>query len=103
MKRVLGAEYLDTAYFYYRDEYISITVAYRRKRTRDHVLYGAAFCHPSDQFNKKMGRAIAEGRMYKPSHKSYGSLKTLSNDTRFAVHDLILTDIEKYYPYGPEL
>lgn len=94
-------EYLDTSYYYYRDEYVDITIAYRRKRTRDHIIYGASFCHPIDQFSKKLGRKIAEGRMNKPTTNSCGEINVDKSASRFEVHDRILIHIESMYPHGP--
>lgn len=39
-----------------------VTVAYEKLAT-DTYKYALAFCHPHDNFNKKLGRAKAIGRM----------------------------------------
>lgn len=34
--------------------------------SQDHPLYGAAFCHPNDQFSKRVGRKMALARALAP-------------------------------------
>jgi len=39
------------------------TVAFREISNGDGVEYAYSFCHPSDNFNKTLGRIKAEGRL----------------------------------------
>lgn len=43
------------------------------------VLYAVAHCSPRDNYNKKIGRAIAEGRLYSENHVQ---MYTLPNNTQ---------------------
>jgi hypothetical protein len=82
--------YRETSYFYHRDGNYNVTFAY--KRGDNHVLFGAAFCNPKDQFSKAMGRKIAEGRL-----KSFADGIEIDPDsTRFQVHDMLVDALSKY-------
>jgi len=83
--------YRETSYFYHRDGLYDVTFAY--KRAEDHVVFGAAFCNPKDQFSKSMGRKVAEGRL------NVGpkiNVAISSDATRFQVHDLIVDSLSEY-------
>ena len=83
--------YREVSYFYHRDGNYNITFAYRR--AADHVLFGAAFCSPKDQFSKSMGRKIAEGRM-----NAVGDGVEIGEEhTRFQIHDLLVGALRKYH------
>lgn len=40
-----------------------ITIAYRQGTTHDGLDVAFSRCHPNDNYNKKVGRGICEGRM----------------------------------------
>ena len=83
--------YMETSYFYHRDGNYDVTFAY--KRSSDHVLFGAAFCNPKDQFSKSMGRKIAEGRM---ESAAVDSIAIDPESTRFQVHDMLVEALADY-------
>lgn len=83
--------YRETSYFYHRDGNYDITFAY--KRGKDHVLFGAAFCNPRDQFSKSMGRKIASGRM----NSHHDEISISPESTRFQVHDLLVDSLGEYH------
>jgi len=89
--------YRETSYFYHRDGSYDVTFAYQRGD--DHVLFGAAFCNPKDQFSKSMGRRIAEGRM---ASIAVEVIAISPENTRFQVHDM-LVDALNSYPPSPSL
>lgn len=90
-------------YAYFRDEKIGknrhrdITVAYTTEPVLDHtgtttwvVSFDYAICSPNDQFRKKTGRAIAEGRLVKTGGFSFFSdtneHSIIIDDIRAAIH-----------------
>ena len=86
-----------TSYFYAHVHGYAVTVAYKRTLDRSSVSFGAAFCRPSDRFQKRMGRQIAEGWM-----DAYGTTILLSNDmTRFDMHTAIVAALSMC-EYAPE-
>ena len=53
-----------------------ITVAYTEDPRPDNgYLYALAFCHEHDNYNKKIGRAKAGGRMKSPAHMQWCSAR----------------------------
>ena len=42
------------------------------------VLYAVAHCSPRDNYNKKIGRAVAEGRLYSENHVQMYTLPTIT-------------------------
>jgi len=42
------------------------------------VLYAVAHCSPRDNYNKKIGRAIAEGRLYSENHVQMYTLPAIT-------------------------
>jgi hypothetical protein len=89
--------YRETSYFYHRDGSYDVTFAYQR--ADDHVLFGAAFCNPKDQFSKSMGRRIAEGRM---GSIAVEAIPISPESTRFQVHDMLVSALSNY-PSSPSL
>ncbi len=89
--------YRETSYFYHRDGLYDVTFAY--KRAEDHVVCGAAFCNPKDQFSKSMGRMVAEGRLNVGPRIN---VAISSDATRFQVHDLLVEALSEY-PASPDL
>ena len=89
--------YRETSYFYHRDGNYDVTFAY--KRAEDHVVFGAAFCNPKDQFSKSMGRMVAEGRLNVGPRVN---VSINSDTTRFQVHDLLVDALHEY-PASPSL
>jgi hypothetical protein len=93
-----------TCYFYHRDGNYDVTVAYTRDPDNGGVFYGAAFCGPEDQFNKRMGRAIARGRMDLMSEAAdvedfWGEAPV----ARWQVHEFILKSLSDHaYGYIPD-
>ena len=86
-----------TSYFYHRNSDFNVTIAYQRLDDGS-AVYGAAFCRKGDQFSKRIGRRIAEGRMriYEP---------TVSNapTERWALHQQILDRLNfREFGYIPE-
>jgi len=55
-----------------------VTFAFKVRGNLTHV--GAAWCSPTDQFNRKLGRAIAEGRL--DADKCLWKLETAGCTTR---------------------
>jgi hypothetical protein len=90
-------QFYDTCFFYSNIHGYNITVAYRRSIDRAHVVYGAAFCRPSDRFTKSLGRNIAVGRM---ETRPY-FLDIFSDMCRFDMHDEIIESIANL-TYAPE-
>ena len=89
--------YRETSYFYHRDGLYDVTFAY--KRAENHVVFGAAFCNPKDQFSKSMGRMVAEGRLDVGPKINVA----INNETtRFQVHDLLIEALSEY-PASPAL
>lgn len=88
----------DICFFYHRNNGYDVTIAYQRLGS-DAFRYGAAFCHPEDQFDKKMGRNIATGRMEfcSPIHTRG------SNVARWQLHDRILESLDAHeFGWVPE-
>lgn len=86
-----------TCFFYHRTRRYNVTIAYRRRG--DTVVYGAAFCRPGDQFNKRRGREIAVGRM-----QTYDNYIRNPGSARWEVHDAILDRlaVREFVPYAPD-
>ena len=89
--------YYKTSYFYAHVDGYRVTVAYKRALDRGSVVFGAAFCRPTDAFQKRMGRQIAEGRM-----NTIGQPILLdANMTRFDMHTAIIQSLISCH-YCPE-
>ena len=86
------------SYFYHRSGNYDITVAYQRSKLKTQVRFGAAFCGPQDEFRKKLGRRVAEGRMIGYTHV----LHELEGSGRWETHENILNALEMFYEYSPE-
>tara|TARA_Y100001963_G_C6666396_1_gene392947 strand:- start:287 stop:586 length:300 start_codon:yes stop_codon:yes gene_type:complete len=89
------------SYFYHNERQYKVTIAYRREHAipnrESKVIYGASFCHPSDQFNKKVGREIAEDRM-----NGGDSIISMPFDSkRYEVHEAILENLSSL-PWTPD-
>ena len=90
-------------YFYHRPDYskFAVTVAYRRNLAENAVEFGAAFCRKSDQFNKKRGRMIAEGRL--AATPAAVALPSAPDGVpRYDVHSMILSFLENVCEYSPQ-
>jgi hypothetical protein len=90
-------------YFYHRPAYskFGVTVAYRRNVIENAVTFGAAFCRKGDQFSKKRGRLIAEGRL----DNIPAAIALPDNPAgvpRFDVHSMILSFLENVCEYAPQ-
>lgn len=68
----------------------SIAVEYIRETGL--VVYGVAWCSPKDQFNRKKGRMIAEGRLESGKGSAF---YTQANTRRELVNEVIL-DLAEY-------
>ena len=80
---------MSTNYFYYRTERYNATVAYTS--TDDNkIIFGASFCRPGDNFVKKLGRQIAEGRMNSNENWFFKS----ENERRCDTHSVILSYLD---------
>lgn len=56
----------------------AVTLAYQRRGEDDDLwLFGAAFCAPTDTFNRALGRTIARGRLEKRVERENGNGKPL--------------------------
>lgn len=90
-----------TCYFYHSNNGYNLTVAYKREHADmngdSNVVYGAAFCHPSDQFNKKIGRDIAEDRM----NDGDSTIHMPYDSKRYQVHEAIIESLSTL-PWTPD-
>lgn len=77
--------FYDISYYYTTHNGYNVTIAYMRTTDRSQVVFGAAFCRPSDRFTKRLGRHIAESRM----HSRPIFLMLESDMTRFDMHNFI--------------
>lgn len=80
-----------TAYMHFKIKENRVTAAIKVKDDVAHVAL--AFCCPRDQFSKKLGRIIAEGRL---AHKGPHFTWPVSPDrrTKEQVHEFILAAVE---------
>ena len=85
------------SYFYHRDSKYDVTIAYKRVDNWSRVIYGAAFCHSNDCFNKTLGRKIAHGRMDSNNY----SFECGGEGGRFGIHETILNKLSNDYEYSP--
>lgn len=85
------------SYFYHRDDDYNVTIAYKRVGNWSKVIYGAAFCHSNDRFNKALGRKIAHGRMDSNNY----SFECGSKGGRFGIHETILNKLSDGYEHSP--
>ena len=66
------------------------TVAFRRNG--NHVDFAFAYCSPRDNFNRKLGRMIAEGRLNKhpisvPAATINGNIESVHTLIQFAINE----------------
>ena len=96
---------LDTCFFYHRNDNWNVTVAY--SRNGNSVSYGASFCRPEDQFEKRMGRKIASGRLAlvhsaDPCWADQSLISVDDDAMRWEVHEAILESLNRGdYGYIP--
>jgi hypothetical protein len=105
---LMNTDHVDPCYFYHNERDYQVTIAYKRVHiTWDPVenaslgyrviYYGASFCHPSDQFNKKIGRGIAKDRL----NDGGSTVSVPFASKRYEVHEAILRNLS-YVPWTPE-
>jgi len=77
-----------TCFFYHRSRNYNVTIAY--ERVPGGIRYGASYCNPSDQFNKRRGRHIATQRM----NMVVQPITVNETSARWEVHEAILNSME---------
>ena len=77
------------------------TLAFRVKEDTDNILFavGYAQCSPKDNFCKRIGRAIAEGRLEKAPVLVEMSKEYVENNS---VHDVVEHLFETFFYVGDE-
>ena len=92
---------IGTCFFYHRNDSWNVTIAYLRDG--DAVHYGASFCRPEDQFEKRMGRKIASGRLALSAGSVMAATFVGDKAMRWEVHEAILESLERRdYDYIPQ-
>jgi hypothetical protein len=76
-----------------------LTVAYRLANNSIQVEFAFAICSPKDQFNKKIGRTIAEGRLNSQRWTVFSDIETetpgiIANQD---MHHSILGNLDAYF------
>jgi hypothetical protein len=89
-------EFYDVSYYYTTHNGYNVTIAYARTTDRSQVVFGAAFCRPTDRFTKRMGRHIAESRM----HTRPTALMLDPTMKRFDMHNFISERLQ-FTGYAP--
>ena len=85
-------------YFYIRNNKWPAAIAYDYDPEVRTLTFGAAFCNPKDQFNKKTGRRVAQGRFEKHPYDIH--LSTEDEETDKALRTIIVETLI-YYPKCP--
>lgn len=74
------------------------TIGWTRDFDKSEITYAIAVCNESDQFNKKRGRQIVEGRIRKGGYKENGAPRSylipISNDAKY--NDIVNTIVYRH-------
>lgn len=84
-ENTVNQDFYPVSYHYAQVGEYRVTIAYQRSRDRASIRWGVAFCRATDQFVKRLGRTIADGRM------SDDLLQIPASWERHEVHEWLIT------------